>query len=134
VLKAGHAVFDNPPVVVETRAFLEGPGNDLIVALDGERILGFASGIEMRHPDKKPQYFVSEVGVDARFRRQGIALRLCRAILERARERGCTGGVWVATESENGPARALYRRLGARESEGIVVCDWGGVMDDGPNR
>ena len=33
--------------------------------------------------------------------------------------------IWLGTESDNEPARALYRKLGARETEGLVIYDWG---------
>ena len=47
--------------------------------------------------------------------------------MERARARGCKG-IWLATETDNIAARALYRRLGADETTGIVVYDWDGAM------
>ena len=43
--------------------------------------------------------------------------------------RGCEG-IWLGTEEDNRPARALCRRLGGRESFGTVIHDWDGAMDD----
>ena len=54
-------------------------------------------------------------------RRDAELIRLVRA-------RGCVG-IWLATERNNAAARGLYRKLDARETEGIVVYDWDGAMD-----
>jgi ribosomal protein S18 acetylase RimI-like enzyme len=99
-----------------------------VFALAGDRVVGFASGTVLRHPDKQPALFVNEVGVAEDVRQQGIGTTLCMALFATAREIGCQG-IWLATESDNAAARALYRRLNARETGGIVVYDWDGAMD-----
>ena len=53
-------------------------------------------------------------GVAPDHQRRGIGARLLDALLAKARELGCREA-WVATESDNGPARALYRSHGGRE-------------------
>ena len=88
-----------------------------------------ASGTVLLHPDKPPMLFVNEVGTHQHVRRQGIARRLCAALFEAARARGCKG-IWLATETDNAPARALYHALGGRETEGFVIYDWDGALDD----
>jgi ribosomal protein S18 acetylase RimI-like enzyme len=120
--------FDAAPDRAQTLAFLGEPNHLILGAFDADRLIGFASGVILLHPDKAPVLFISEVGVNDTYQRNGIGTRLCATLMEKARRRGC-GGVWLATEVDNLPARALYCALGARETEGIVVCDWGGVMD-----
>ncbi len=122
-------VFDNDVVPAEARAFLDDANHEIVGALQDGRLIGFASGVVLLHPDKAPTLLVSEVGVDEAFQRRGVGARLTSALLEIARARGCKG-VWLATEADNAPARALYRKLGARETDGIVVYDWDGAMDD----
>lgn len=122
-------IFDAPVRPDQARAFLSDPGHDLIAALSDAGIVGFASGAVVLHPDKAPAYFIAEVGTHPAFQRRGIGRRMVSALIDRARARGCEG-IWLATDSDNSAARALYRRLGARETEGIVVCDWDGAMDD----
>ena len=51
--------------------------------------------------------------------RRGIARAMMEAMLEWGRELGC-GEYWVGTETDNGPARALYRGFGPPEQEAII--------------
>ena len=120
--------FDNAPTPEATAAFLADPNHLIVGAIDAGRLIGFATGAILLHPDKAPAFFVSEVGVNDTYRRQGIGTRLCAMLLDAARRRGCQG-IWLATETENAPARGLYRALAARETGGIVVYDWDGAMD-----
>ena len=117
--------FDNLPTSRQAMAFFT-QSNHLITGaiIEGE-LIGFASGILHYHPDKDPQLFISEVGVNEAYRRRGIARRLVNLLRTRC------DTAWLATESDNAPARALYRSADAEETEGIVVYDWGGVMAEG---
>jgi ribosomal protein S18 acetylase RimI-like enzyme len=74
-----------------------------------------ASGTVLLHPDKQPAFFINEVSVVEDLRRTGIATALCERLLEVARAKGCKG-VWLATEADNAEARALYRKLRARQT------------------
>lgn len=121
--------FDNPVDPAQLAAFVADPNHLLIYATQGDAVVGFASGNVLFHPDKPPSFFVNEVGVEDAYRRQGIASELCNRLMDMARARGCEG-IWLATETDNAPARALYTSLEARETEGVVVYDWDGAMDD----
>ncbi|MEM9580146.1 MAG: GNAT family N-acetyltransferase [Pseudomonadota bacterium] len=122
-------VFDNPVDQSQLDAFVDAPGHLLVFARVASRVIGFASGVILFHPDKQPMLFISEVGVEDDMRRRGIAAALCNQLKTLAEGQGCTG-TWLATEDDNVAARALYRSLEANETEGVVVYDWGGVMDD----
>ena len=135
LLEAGNArhlegaeVFDNRVDPPELAAFLADPGHMLVFATQAGRVVGFASGAILRHPDKPPSLFVNEVSVAEDMRRRGIATELCQRLLAEARGRRLRG-IWLATEDHNTAARALYRGLEARETAGIVVYDWEGAMD-----
>ena len=124
-----HAtVFDHPIRPDQMAAFLDDTGHELVFALAHDTIAGFAAGTILLHPDKAPAFFVNEVAVEPAYRRSGIGIGLCTRLFGMARRRGCRG-IWLATEEDNVAARALYRRLGARETPGIVVYDWDGAMD-----
>lgn len=125
---AGCAVFDNPVDLDQLAAFVADPGHEIVFARHDGDVVGSASGTVLLHPDKPPAFFINEVDVVERFRRRGIAGALCTRLIARARDRGCKG-LWLATEEENAPARALYRSLSARETEGIVIYDWDGALD-----
>jgi ribosomal protein S18 acetylase RimI-like enzyme len=115
--------FDNPIDPTQAWAFLSTGLNVLVVAIQAGEVVGFASGTVLLHPDKPPAFFVNEVGVHDSVQRQGIASRLMERLLDIVRDRGVRG-IWLATELDNAAARGLYRKIGARESEGFVVYDW----------
>ena len=120
-------VFDNPVDPEQLTRFQADPGHHLVFAMLEDKVVGFASGVVMLHPDKQPIFFVNEVDVDPEFQRRGIATALCERLIARARDEGCKG-IWLGTEADNTAARALYRRLEGRETPDIVIYDWDGVM------
>lgn len=124
----GADVFDNQIDHVQLAGFLTDPGHEMIIAIIGTRVVGMASGTILLHPDKLPAFFIAEVGVSEDMRNRGIGTALVQNLLAIARSRGCQG-IWVATESDNGAARALYAKAGARKTDGIVVYDWDGAMN-----
>ena len=124
----GADVFDNPVDPEQCAGFIADAGHMMVFATLADRVVGMASGTVLRHPDKQPALFVNEVGVDEELRNQGIGAALTQRLLDLARAQGCKG-IWLATEGDNAPARALYRKLGARETQEIVVYDWDGAMD-----
>ena len=124
-----EGTFDFPLIPEQTIAFLASAAHRIVVAQDGARVIGLATGVVMLHPDKEPSLFVNEVGVHDDYRRRGIGRRLVEKLFDLCRAEGVTGA-WLATEDDNVAARALYRSMGARETGGIVVYDWGGAMDD----
>jgi ribosomal protein S18 acetylase RimI-like enzyme len=95
----------------------------MLAAFEGARVVGFASGNVLLHPDKVPSFFINEVGTAEAWRNRGIGTELTLAILAAARGMGCQG-VWLGTETDNAAARAIYRKAGGRESEGFVLFDW----------
>ncbi|UWQ20402.1 GNAT family N-acetyltransferase [Jannaschia sp. W003] len=120
----GAAVFDEPVDDAQLQAFAEDPNSLLVFAEEAEAVVGFASGTVLLHPDKPPILFVNEVGTLPAHRRRGIGAQLVRRLLAEARFRGVTQA-WLATEEHNEAARGLYRAIGARETGGLVMYDWG---------
>ena len=56
-------VFDNPIDPRWSAEFFADFRHHLAIALDGERVIGMASGVRYIHPDKPPELFINEVGV-----------------------------------------------------------------------
>lgn len=125
-----EGLFDNPIREDQAEAFLNEPLHEIFLAFDGDMAVGMATGQIMLHPDKPPAFFVAEVGVRDAYQRRGIATQLCDALMQIAKARGCEG-IWVATEGDNMPARALYAAMNARETTDIVVYDWDDRAMDG---
>ncbi len=105
------------------------PQYAIVLALRGASVLGMAAGTVMPQPDKSIAFFINEIGVLPAQRRRGIATRMIRRVFAIAASRGCKT-VLLGTEWDNVGAQALYRRLGGRETRGIVIYDWD-VMGDG---
>ncbi len=112
-------VFDNPVDAAWSEAFLADPRHHLAVALDADTVVGMASAVDYAHPDKPVELWINEVGVASAYQRQGIGRRLLEALFEHARAIGCREA-WVATEPDNGPARALYQAVEGEEESAIV--------------
>jgi GNAT superfamily N-acetyltransferase len=69
----GPDVFDDPIDMRATAAVLNDPRHSLVVAIDGDRVVGFASGVIYEHPDKpRQELWVNEVGVAATHRGRGV--------------------------------------------------------------
>lgn len=122
VLAAGH-LFDSPPRRDWAADFLARDGHHLLLASVEGVPAGFATGIETIHPDKGTELLLYELGVDAGFRRRGIGRRLVEAMLELARERGCSG-MWVPIESDDAAAVATYRSAGAADPVPAATMSW----------
>jgi ribosomal protein S18 acetylase RimI-like enzyme len=120
---AASALFDEPARHAEAERFVAMPDHFIFVAdVDGSAV-GFVSGVEMIHPDKGAEMFLYELGVDERFRGQGIATALVAALRDLARERGCYA-MWVLTEPDNAAAVNTYRRAGAGEPSAPLLLEW----------
>ena len=128
-LLMGANVFDNPVDQNQLDAFVADHGHQMFFAMQSGEVVGMASGNILLHPDKEPIFFINEIGVTENMRNRGIATDLTLRLMDLAREKGCRG-IWLATESDNLAARALYKKLKARETEAVVVYDWDGAMDE----
>ncbi len=104
-------VFDGPVDARWARTFFDDPRHHLVVALDGDVVVGIASAVDYVHPDKAPQLWINEVGVAPTHQRRGFGRLLLEALLAHGRTLGCTEA-WLGTEPDNVAARGLYERAG----------------------
>jgi ribosomal protein S18 acetylase RimI-like enzyme len=113
-------VFDAPISQRWAEEFLADARHHLVVALNGDVVVGFASAVHYVHPDAAPQLFINQVGVAPDLHRHGIATQLMQALFARGRELGCREA-WLGTEHDNLAARGLYRALGGSEEDFVMV-------------
>ena len=111
-------VFDEPVDAARLYAYLRTPGTIMLVALEGEIVVGQCAGVLHRHPDKSTELYIDEVGTASTHRRQGIARAMLTEMLAWGRELGCTEA-WLGTELDNAAANALYRGFAPVEDEPI---------------
>lgn len=117
--RVAPGVFDGPILPVACQAFLRDPHHHMVIAPADDVVVGMVSAVEYLHPDKPTQMWINELGVGDEWRRQGIGRSLVQRMVQLGRARGCAE-IWLATEADNEPARALYQVLGTREEAAVV--------------
>ena len=100
--------------------FFADPRHHLAVALDGDLVVGMASGVHYVHPDKAPELWINEVAVAPTHHGQGIGRRLVTTLVQHGATLGC-GEAWVLTSPANEPARRMYIAAGAVDDELSVM-------------
>jgi aminoglycoside 6'-N-acetyltransferase I len=113
-------VFDNPIDPRWTSEFMADPRHHLVLALDGDLVVGMASAVNYVHPDKSPELWVNEVGVAPAYQNRGIGRRLLQALFAHGRTLGCTEA-WLGTEETNTAARRMYAAVGGKEEMMVYV-------------
>lgn len=111
-------VFDEPIDAERLDAYLREPGHIMVLAFEGDLAVGQCAGVIHRHPDKPTELYVDEVGTASTHLRRGIARMMMDELFAWGRELGCTEA-WLGTETDNEPAKALYRRYRPTEDETI---------------
>ena len=115
-------VFDTEIVPARLRAYLAEPVNLMILAVDGDLVVGQAAAVIHKHPDKPDELYIDEVGVSPDWRRRGLARRMMEALFALGRSRGCQAS-WLGTEDDNLPARRLNESFGEDGVE-IIMFDF----------
>jgi ribosomal protein S18 acetylase RimI-like enzyme len=116
--------FDNEVLSEETRRFLDDHRHHLVLGYVHDQTAGFASAVEVFHPDKRGELFLNEIAVMEGARRHGVASALIDELKRLGRERGCVS-MWVLTEEENAPAMGLYRSTGGQwDGESQVMFEY----------
>jgi aminoglycoside 6'-N-acetyltransferase I len=114
-------VFDDPIDPRATAEFFADPRHHLAVALDGDLVVGMASGVHYVHPDKRaPELWINEVGVSEAYRAQGLGRRLVETLVAHGASLGCTEA-WVLTSPDNDVAKRMYRAAGSIPHEETSV-------------
>lgn len=129
--RVADGVFDDPIDSDAARAFLADPRHHLVVALDGEVVVGFVSAVHYAHPDKpRPELWINEVGVAPTHQGQGIGKAMLREMLALAKELGCSLA-WVLTERDNLPAMRLYAAAGGQAApQDAVMFEFALAQDE----
>ena len=111
-------VFDEPVDPARLHDYLRTPGHIMVLAFEGDLVVGQCAAVVHRHPDKSTELCVDEVGTASTHRRRGIARVMMDEMFRWGRELGCDDA-WLGTELDNDPANALYRGYRPVEDEAI---------------
>ena len=114
-----EGVFDEPVDPSRLAAYLAAPGHLMLVALHEGVVVAQLAAVIHRHPDKKTELYIDEVGVAPAMHRQGIARAMLREMFALGKSLGCEES-WVGTEHDNVAARGLYEAFGG-EAEPFVM-------------
>ena len=118
--RVAKEVFDEPVDPSRVRAHLAEPGHLLLVAMDGDLVVGQCAAVIHRHPDKATELYVDEVGVAPSHQRRGIARQMMERMLAEGRRRGCEEA-WLGTEPGNEAAHALYAAIGGEPPDTFAL-------------
>ena len=113
-------VFDNDVDPRWCAEFFADARHHLVVALDGDIVVGMASGVHYVHPDKPPELWINEVGVAPTHEGRGIGRRLVAALVAHGEGLGCVGA-WVLTSPTNEAAQRMYRAAGGVSDDELSV-------------
>jgi ribosomal protein S18 acetylase RimI-like enzyme len=92
--------------------FLDDSRHHIVVAIDGDTVVGFVSALHYVNPDKPRELWINEVGVAPTHHRRGIGAAMLEGMLAHGKELGCVQA-WVLTDAANDAANRLYQRCGA---------------------
>jgi len=110
--------------------FLVHPDTLLLVARLESKVCGFLFAYRLpRFDRRRSEVLLYEIGVQEPFRRRGVG----RVLVEEAKRWATeidADELWVLTEDDNAPARALYTATGGREERGLTMFTY----DLGPHQ
>ena len=119
-----EGVFDKPIQSRFVDVYLGNPYNWLVVAMIDGMVVGQCMAVILQTPDKGSEIFLNEIGTGDDWLRQGIAEALMQALFKRADAAGIEE-IWLGTEPDNSPARALYKNHAATEEDAVIYyLDW----------
>jgi aminoglycoside 6'-N-acetyltransferase I len=116
-------VFDEPIHPERMRAYLRTPGHLLVLALEGDLVVGQVAAVVHRHPDKPVELYIDEVGTASTHRRRGIAREMMVEMFAWGRELGCEDA-WLGTELDNVEANGLYQGIKRGPGEKMIYYEF----------
>ena len=112
-------VFDEAIDPERLAAYLRAPGHMMLLAFEGDLVVGQCAAVLHFHPDKPVELYIDEVGTASTHRRLGVARLMLDAMFAWGRELGCTEA-WLGTELDNVAARGLYDGRAPVEAEAMM--------------
>ncbi|MET8749109.1 GNAT family N-acetyltransferase [Streptomyces sp. NPDC004667] len=116
----GGSATPGDPEQIRAALFGERPAATVLLARDGEQVLGLASySFLWPAAGADTSLFLKELYVREPARRRGVAGALMKALKAVAAQVGCSRVEWTA-DADNPAALAFYRALGAEPRNGKI--------------
>ncbi|MEO9600786.1 GNAT family N-acetyltransferase [Parasphingorhabdus sp.] len=112
-------LFDAPVQSNLLQSYLAEETHWLVAAVLDGVVIGKATAMVHRRPDKEDELYLDEIDVIPELRRKGIAKMILKKVLEMAEDWGCEE-CWLGTEKDNIPARKLYESNGAKPEDFVL--------------
>lgn len=100
-------IFDHAVDRAHLAAYVADPRHAMFVAVQDGQVVGQIRGSVHLQPDRAPDLYIDNLGTAPALQRRGIASAMMKAMLAWGEAQGCTYA-WVATETDNDQAKALY--------------------------
>jgi len=120
LMNVAEDVFDNPVDEKLAEEFLNDPRHHIVVAIEEDKVIGFASAVHYVHPDKPAELWIDEVGVSPAYQNKGVGKAIMKELLQLGKGLGCVNA-WVLTDRTNAPANGLYKSVGGEIAEGDTI-------------
>jgi GNAT superfamily N-acetyltransferase len=116
-IKTIKCAVDNSPAELATptamQLFLANPLNYLLVAVEGERALGYLFAYELQRPDREQSMmFLYDITVLDEYRKKGVGTALVERLKALCSNKHIMK-MFVPTSRSNIPAISLYQKTGA---------------------
>ncbi len=122
--QVAEGVFDFDIRAAEAKGFIKDPAHIMMLAVSTNLVVGMASAVLIRHPDKRNELWINEIGVGDHYRGQGMAPALLEALFAWARTHECQN-VWLLMDEGNLSAERSYRKLSpSSERRDTVMFEW----------
>ena len=96
----------------------------MMLAIEYEMVVGMASGVVIRHPDKLRELWINEVGVADRARGNGLAQRLVQGLFDWSVGRDIRTA-WLLMDPDNEAAARSYAKVEpAARSAPALMLEW----------
>lgn len=101
------------------KRFLRQEHAEGFVAVDGEKIIGFAYGYWLSRPDGRRDFYLHAIDVEESRQCQGHGTALMQYIHAYAKKMGCRK-MFLLTEEENKAACACYEKAGGKKRTAVL--------------
>ena len=113
--------------VEKLNEFIDGVNNYGFIVKENNKIVGFATGYLLIHPDGRRVFYFDSIDVMSEFQNKGIGTGLMNYIREYAKKLGCSE-MFLVTNRSNASACKCYEKAGgvSESTDDVVyVYDFG---------